>query len=100
LCWLAQACARAGAFADASEAVEEARGMSREEGVFEPEVHRLRAEVLIAQGGDPAQAEASFREALELARRLGARSFELRAATSYARWLGSVGRGGEAGQCL
>ena len=39
--------------------------------------------------------EASFREAIELARRQAARSLELRAATSYAQWLRAAGRGEE-----
>jgi class 3 adenylate cyclase/tetratricopeptide (TPR) repeat protein len=100
LCWLAQAFARAGALAEASATVEEGLGMSPEERLLEPELHRLRAELLIGQGGDTAQAEASFREAIELARRLAAHSLELRAATSYARWLGRVGRADEARRWL
>jgi predicted ATPase len=52
----------------------------------EAEVHRIRGELLLARTpSDPAGAEASFREALDVARRQSAKSFELRAATSLAR---------------
>jgi predicted ATPase len=48
----------------------------------------------IRQGASPAEAEDTFREALDLARRQGARSLELRAATSLARlWAGQDRRG-------
>ena len=55
------------------------------------ELHRLKG-VLTLQTDAPGreeEAEACFRDAIELARRQGARSFELRAATSLARlWAG------------
>ncbi len=44
-----------------------------------PELHRIHGDVLL-KAGDAAQAEVSYRHALESARRIGARSFELRAA--------------------
>ena len=95
LCWLAQAYAAAGAVAEAAAKVEEALAMPTDERLFEPELHRLRAELLARQNGEPARVEASYREAIELARRQAARSLELRAATSYARWLRAAGRGEE-----
>jgi hypothetical protein len=95
LCWLAQAYAAAGAVGEAAATVDEALGMSTDERLFEPELHRLRAELLARQNAEPARVEASFREAIELARRQAARSLELRAATSYARWLRAAGRGEE-----
>jgi predicted ATPase len=49
----------------------------------EAELHRLQGELLLASGGGGA--EASFREALAVARRQGARSLELRAAASLVR---------------
>jgi DNA-binding winged helix-turn-helix (wHTH) protein/tetratricopeptide (TPR) repeat protein len=55
----------------------------REELVFEPELHRLRGELLAAT--DRAEAEACFSKAIELSRARSARSFELRAALSLAR---------------
>src|SRR5262249_43610580 len=87
LYWLAQADATAGAVEEAAATVDEAFGMPTDERLFEPELHRLRAELLARQHGEPARVEASFREAIGLARRQAARSLELRAATSYARWL-------------
>jgi class 3 adenylate cyclase/predicted ATPase len=95
LCWLAQAYLEAGATEDAAATVEEALSMATEERMFEPELHRLRAELRARQGADPALVEASFREALDLAHHQAARSLELRAATSHARWLGVGPRAGE-----
>jgi len=80
--------------------VEEALGLRTDERLFEPELHRLHAELLAGQGPEPTRAEASFLEAIQLARRQGARSLELRAATSYARWLQAARRGDEARQHL
>src|SRR5262249_27626000 len=93
LCWLAQAYAAAGAVNEAAATIDEVLRMPTEEGLFEPELHRVRAELVARQRGEPPRAEASFREAIELARRQAARSLELRAATSYARWLRVAGRG-------
>src|SRR5262245_29611223 len=100
LCWLAQAYAAAGAVEEAAATVDEALGIPTNERLFEPELHRLRAELLARQHGEPARVEASFREAIELARWQAARSLELRAAKSYAQWLRAAGRGGEGRQYL
>ena len=59
-----------------------------------PELHRLRGLV------DPAHAEAHFRRALTLAREQGARSLELRAATSLAALLQANDRAHEASALL
>jgi predicted ATPase len=68
---------------------------------FEPELHRLKAEALIASAaGDPAEAEASLGRALILAREQGARIWELRAATALARFRCDQGRRREAGDLL
>jgi len=58
------------------------------ERMYEAEVCRLRGEYMLAAGGQGADvetAEASFQQALAIARRQGARSLELRAATSLTR---------------
>jgi predicted ATPase len=62
------------------------------------ELHRLRGEFLLTRGaaGDAAAAGASFRRAIEVARRQHARLFELRAANALARLLDSAGRRDEA----
>ncbi len=96
LSWLAQAYADAGAIEEATATVEEALAMATDERLFEPELHRLRAELLVRRGADPGRVEAAFRDALELARHQTARSLELRAATSYARWLEASRRSDEA----
>ena len=68
---------------------------------FEPELHRLKAEALIASTpGDPAEAEASLGRALVVAREQGARFWELRAATTLARLWRDQGRRREAGDLL
>ena len=65
------------------------------------EIHRLRGELTARLPySDPAQAEASFRTALAIAREQGTRGDELRAATSLARPWGEQGRRGEARDLL
>jgi DNA-binding winged helix-turn-helix (wHTH) protein/tetratricopeptide (TPR) repeat protein len=74
--------------------VEEALALAVRTGnrCVEPEIHRVRAELLLRTGGGDrpshraaADAERRFRRAMEIARRRSARSLELRAATSLAR---------------
>jgi predicted ATPase len=57
----------------------------------------LKGEIALARAHpDPSQAEACFREAIDVARRQQARSLELRAATSLARLWAARGRRREA----
>jgi predicted ATPase len=51
----------------------------------EPEVHRLKGELLLTRGGAEPEAERLFQRAIEVARRQQARSWELRATTSLCR---------------
>jgi DNA-binding SARP family transcriptional activator/predicted ATPase len=51
---------------------------------WEAEIRRLRAELLLVQGDEPG-AEASYQNAIEVARHQQARSWELRSATGLAR---------------
>jgi predicted ATPase len=62
------------------------------------ELLRIKGELLLLQGGSSAAAMAEdyFRQALDWARRQGALSFELRAATSLARLLRDQGRSADA----
>jgi len=61
------------------------------------ELHRLKGELLLLQNASAqAQAEGCFREAIEIAQRQQAKSWELRATTSLARLLGKQGRRDEA----
>ena len=58
------------------------------ETVYAPEIHRCRGTLLLALGdAHVSEAETCFRSAVELARRRGHRSLELRAATSLSRLL-------------
>jgi predicted ATPase len=63
-----------------------------------PEALRIKGELFLSQGGPGviAVAEGHFREALDWARRQGALSWELRAATSLARLLSDQGRSPDA----
>jgi DNA-binding SARP family transcriptional activator/predicted ATPase len=61
----------------------------RGESWCEAELNRLQGEVMLAHRSDPAQVEASYRRAIEVARKQNAKSLELRAAISLVRlWLG------------
>ncbi|MFQ5595325.1 MAG: AAA family ATPase, partial [Anaerolineae bacterium] len=60
----------------------------------EAELHRLRGELLLAQGDDVV-AETGFHKAIEVARRQEAKSWELRATVSLCRLLQRQVRGGE-----
>ena len=74
-----------------------------DERLYEAELHRLRGELLL-QGADRAdrsalpgdEAEASFRQAIAIARRQKARSLELRAALSLTRLQACLGQRSEA----
>jgi predicted ATPase/DNA-binding winged helix-turn-helix (wHTH) protein len=88
---MAEALGRAGQYADGLAAIDEA--IARSERTAElwavAELMRVRGELLLLQGatGAAAAAEGLFRQALDWARRQGASSWELRAATSLARLL-------------
>lgn len=64
---------------------------------YEAELHRLKGELLLAlSAANEAKAEACFRQALDVARRQSARSWELRATMSLSRLLQRQGRQEEA----
>jgi DNA-binding SARP family transcriptional activator/predicted ATPase len=76
------------------------RGRETNERWWDAELHRLRAELLLAGGAEAAEAEAALRRALEIARGQQAKSLELRAARALAGlWAGS-GRTAEARDLL
>jgi len=95
---------RAGQYADGLAAIEEAIACSErtEEHWAMGELVRVKGELLLLQGGPGAAAAAEdhFRQALDWARRQGALSWELRAATSLARLLRDRDRIGEARDLL
>jgi len=99
-CLLAEAYARAG-LPDRGLAVIAEIPKQALEAVYAPEVHRCRGELLLGQGdAHGSEAEACFRSAVELARRGGHRSLELRAATSLSRLLAQHGHREEARRVL
>jgi tetratricopeptide (TPR) repeat protein len=97
---LAAGFARAGQIADGLAAAEQAieRAERTEARWLFPESLRIRGELLLLQAatGAAAAAEDHFRQALDWARRQGALSLELRAATSLARLRRDQGRSAEA----
>jgi predicted ATPase len=97
LALLAQVYGKASRAAEGLAALDEALAASRahHERWWDAELHRLRGELLLAQGAEAGDAEAALCRALEIARSQGARSLELRAAMSLARLWAGQDRGGE-----
>ena len=86
--------------AEASLLVEQALTFTAEELLFRPELLRLRGEVHLSSGSDSTSlfesAEGDFRAAIDAARKMNAKSDELRAAMSLARVLRDTNRRDEA----
>ena len=85
---LADVAAHLGDTEDGLQALAEAHTLveQHDERWWEAEIHRLRGVLLLRQPGTPpAEAEACFQRALDVARRQEAKSLELRAAMSLAR---------------
>jgi tetratricopeptide (TPR) repeat protein len=92
---LAAALERQGAILDALATVEQALQLNPDQIIYRPETFRLRGELRLEQG-QTEFVEADFREAIALARKMGAKAWELRAAICLARLLASAGRREEA----
>jgi predicted ATPase len=95
LCHLAEACMKADRLDDALRTINEALAAvdRQEERYYEPEIHRLKGEVLLRQDhSNLGQAEECFRRGIEIARKQSGKSLELRATASLARLLASYGR--------
>jgi len=99
---LAQACLKAEHWEEGLNALEQALTVSlrNDEHWWDAEIHRLRGELMRAQGAAPDEVEAMFQRALEIARTQQARSLELRAAISLARLWQANARPAEAKQLL
>ena len=82
--------------------VEEALSFADETGerFLEAEMHRLKGELLLEQGKVEDEAEECFCRALEVARRQGAKSLELRAAISLSRLRQKQGKQDDAHEML
>jgi tetratricopeptide (TPR) repeat protein len=96
---LAEAEQQQGASADALETIERAFRAEPDAPVFRPEIVRIRGELRVSTGQKD-RAEADFREAIGLARSMGAKAWELRSALSLARLLAQRGRSDEARSML
>jgi predicted ATPase len=94
--FLAESQALSGAIDDALETIEQVLQPNLPDAnINRPEAFRLRGELQTKQGRREA-AEADFRKALTLARRMGAKMFELYATMGLARLLRDTGRRDEA----
>jgi class 3 adenylate cyclase/predicted ATPase len=96
---LAEAEARAGDVDRALAILDEALATSERIGhrTFDAELHRVREKMLLRrEPADPAAAEEALKSAIAVTRRQGTRSFELRAALSFAKLYQSTGRPAEA----
>jgi DNA-binding SARP family transcriptional activator len=98
LALLADAHLRAGDADAGLELVEEglSHGRKTSERWWDAELHRLRAELLLASDAGAGEAEAALRRALEIARGQQAKALELRAVCDLARLWAAAGRGTEA----
>jgi len=92
---LAVAQQRAGTLDDALETAEKALEVTPEILVYRPDTLRVRGELRLAKG-QAELAEVDFRDSISLAKSMGAKAYELRAAMSWARLLASQGRADEA----
>jgi DNA-binding SARP family transcriptional activator/predicted ATPase len=102
LALLAEGHLRANQAAAGLEVVEEALSRSREtnERWWDSELHRLRAELLLASGAELGEAETALRRAIEIARAQHARSLELRVSRILAEKWAAAGRTREARNLL
>ena len=101
---LAEVCQRTGAAREGLALLDDADATVEHthDRYWEAEIHRLRGRLLLAtaEPAAPASAEACYRRALEVARRQGAHSLELRAAVSLSRLWQAADRHGEARELL
>jgi len=99
---LAEAQQAAGQLAEAQGTVATGFAVAAQTGqpLFDADLHRLDGDLLLATGGTADEAAARYHRALAIAREQGARSFELRAATSLARLWRDQGQRAEARDLL
>jgi len=96
---LAQAYMETGRFDEGLQALTESLAAveQKEDRQDEPERHRLKGELLMRQDASRvAEAQSCFQQAIEIARKQSAKSWELRATMSFARMLADQGRRDEA----
>ena len=103
LALLAEACGKAGQIEEGLRALDEALEamQTTEDRVYEAEVYRLKGVLLLQQSAaQQGEAEESLQQALAVARRQQAKSFELRAAMSLSRLWQQQGKRAEARELL
>jgi predicted ATPase len=103
LALLAEAYAKVGQREEGLTLLAEALAVTHDTGErrWDAELYRLKGELLLERSAkDDAEAESCFRQALEMARRRQAKSWELRAATSLSRLWQRQGKRDEARQLL
>lgn len=95
---LAEAYGNAGQFEPAEHAIDEGLQLLGNSGAYAyaPELHRIKGELALARTRSPEQAEKSFRQALDIARRQRARTPQLRISVNLARLLKEQGKSEEA----
>jgi tetratricopeptide (TPR) repeat protein len=95
---LAEVYLAAGRLREGLEAANEGLGLAEGTGtrVLEAETKRLKGELLLKGAGAESEAARCFRDAIDVARKQGAKSFELRATMSLARLRAKEGRRDEA----
>ncbi|MBN2005579.1 MAG: AAA family ATPase [Anaerolineae bacterium] len=99
---LAQVYGRIGQVEEGIALLDEALTMAHRNGErwMDTEIHRLKGDLLLAQGASVADIEHNYRQAIELARQRGARSRQLRATTSLCRLWQQPGKREEARRLL
>ena len=102
LAMLAEAQRAVGQLAEAQATVATALAVAVQTGqpFFDADIHRLDGDLLLATGGTADEAAARYHRALAIAREQGARSLELRAATSLAGLWRDQGKRAEARDLL
>jgi predicted ATPase len=99
LCFLAEACMKAGRLDEGFDALAEALSAAdeHENRMHESEINRLKGELfLMLDDSNAVEAQSCFERAIEVGRKQSAKSWELRATTSLARLLIKHGRRDEA----
>ena len=98
LAQLVDACGKTGRIDEGFKAIAEALSLIQNgERWWEAEIHRLQGDLLLKQNlSNQAEAQASLDRAIEIARKQGAKSLELRATMSLARLTRDTGRRDEA----
>jgi len=99
---LAEAQRAAGQLAEAQGTIATALAIAAQTGEIreDADLHRLDGDLLLATGGTDDEAAARYHRALAIARERGARSFELRAATSLSRLWRDQGKRADARDLL